>query len=75
MDASQLLKSERTTRSRADSGTKQTDEEILESEGVVESSMFKQVKFGNNTAIAQSGSLHATHLKIGVLEDNVCSTA
>jgi hypothetical protein len=43
---------------RGDSGTKLAGDEINLNEGVVESSMFKQVKFENGAAISQAGSSH-----------------
>jgi len=64
MDAPQRLLLERSAKSRGDSGMKPTDEEINENEGVVESSMFKQVKFENGTAMAQSGSSHDKSLRM-----------
>lgn len=56
MDTPQRLRLVKSAKSRGDSGTKPTHEENNENEGVVESSMFKQVKFENGTARAQSGS-------------------
>lgn len=65
MDTPQRLRLERSAKSRGDSSMKPIEEEINGNEGgVVESSMFKQVKFENGAAIAQSGSSHDKSLRM-----------
>lgn len=58
MDTPQRLRLERSAKGRGDSSMRPTVEKTNEDEGVVGNSMFKQVKFENGAAVAQSGASH-----------------
>ena len=55
LEAPQRLRLERSAKSKGDSSTKPSGDETNENEGVVESPMFKQVKFENSAASTQCG--------------------